>query len=98
MPATKQATSVPVRVVTMRNEYASKAISTRYLGPTDTRPSRIVCTAEGGNRKVYSWNYELGVYENHAAAAKQFAEALDWGGEWVGGGTGNGFVFCSLNK
>lgn len=79
----------------IRNTFACQAISTRYLSPTNTRGARIVASAEAG-RKIYDWNHELDVYANHAAAALKFAQAWGWEGEYVGGGTAEGYCFCKI--
>ena len=54
-----------------------QAIQTHYLGPTDYRGSRIVAKADAG-RLVVSWNYALGVEENHRAAALALRDRLGW--------------------
>ena len=72
------------------------AISTKYLGPTNHRGSRVAVTSGNGHRLVVPWDYTLGSPENHLAAAKVMAEKMGWDGEWVGGGTDNGYVFVHL--
>ena len=47
------------------------AIRTRYYGPTDTKGSRFIAT-DGENRMVVSYDYSLGVTDNHAAVAQAF--------------------------
>lgn len=81
---------------TIRNTYARQAISTRCLAPTNNRGLRIVASAEAG-RKVYDWDYELDAYANHAAAALKFAQHWGWDGEYVGGGTAEGYCFCRID-
>ena len=71
-------------------------ISTKYIGPTNTKPSRIVATSGNGHRLAVPWDRALGTPENHANAAQKLANRLDWQGEWVGGGTDNGYVFVNL--
>jgi hypothetical protein len=44
-------------------------IKTKYIGPTDTKPSRISAVTQSGKRKVISWDHGLNVTENHEAAA-----------------------------
>ncbi len=75
-----------------------QAIVTKYLGPTNTKGSRIKVKAYAGS-KTYDWNYELDVNENHTKAAEQFAKELGWldrGAKLVGGSlpdnTGNCYV------
>ena len=69
-----------------------QAIVTKYHGPTNSRGSRVSAKAEAG-RKFYTWDDSLGSYENHRQAALLFADAYGWHGEWIGGGTADGYVF-----
>jgi len=68
-----------------------QGISTRYLGPTNSRGSRIKAIA----RKASSWGKEMshtrsysyeGTDKEHTLAAKELATKLGWSGLWVGGG------------
>jgi len=54
-----------------------QAITTKYLGPTDHRGSRIKATTEAGS-KTYDWDAELGVEDNHRKAALRLALHLGW--------------------
>jgi len=65
-----------------------KAILTRYLGPTNSRGSRIVATAEGGHRATVPYDY--GARDPHAIAALALCQKLGWKGELVNGGLPNG--------
>lgn len=49
----------------------SKAIITRYFGPTNTKPSRIKASAEGVKSKTYT-------YIDHNTAALAFCEFHGW--------------------
>lgn len=77
-----------------------KAIVTKYLGPTDYRGSRIVATAEGGNRPhriVVSYDDSLSGEACHRAAADALCARLGWdSSSLVGGGlpNGRGYAFC----
>jgi len=52
-------------------------IITKYLGPTDTRGSRI--QARVHNRTIIlGWDYELDLYVNHAFAADHLAQMMGW--------------------
>lgn len=51
-------------------------ITTRYLGPTDHKPSRVKATAGSGRTITLAWDHELSVTENHAAAAAALAGKL----------------------
>lgn len=66
-----------------------QAIHTRYLGPTNTRPSRIVAQADAG-RLVIPWDHARNVADNHRAAALAFAARYGWGDRWQGGGLSDG--------
>ena len=73
-----------------------QAIVTRYLAPTNHRGARIVVQAVAG-RKVYNWNYELGVEENHTQAARQFAAHYHWDYAFKGGQLPNGdYAFVQI--
>jgi hypothetical protein len=65
-----------------------QAIVTKFLGPTDSRGSRIKCTAYAGS-KTYAWDYEFDEPTNHYVAAMTFAASLGWvkGKETLRGGS-----------
>ena len=71
-----------------------QAITTRYIGPTNFRGSRIKAKAAAGSVMV---NYlcDLNIEDNHTRAAKALAEKFGWGGRWFGGGLPDdrGYVF-----
>lgn len=69
-----------------------QAITTKFLGPTNSRGSRVRATSEAGSLTV-AWEHALNVTENHRAAAEKLAKKLEWAGLWYGGGTSNGFVW-----
>lgn len=55
------------------------AIRTRYVGPTNTRGSRIIVTNsryfdDPRWRHTYNWDYGRDVNENHAQAAQEFLD------------------------
>ena len=54
-----------------------QAIVTRYAGPTNYRPSRIIARCDAG-RITVEWNYELDVEANHVAAARALVRKLGW--------------------
>ena len=74
-----------------------KAITTRYKGPTDTKGSKIIATAEGGHKVTISYPYELSGEDVHAKAAICLCLKLGWKGELIGGGTDKGYVFVFAN-
>lgn len=64
-----------------------QAIITKYIGPTDNRPSRIKVTADVGSI-TYSWDHALDCADNHRVAAESYARTKGWldGHMLVGGG------------
>ena len=81
-----------------------KAILTKYLGATETKPSRIKVTAEGVSYKLYSKNSledqllgqgkPAGTHHIHAYAAELFCDFHGWNNALVSGGTPNPDVWC----
>lgn len=71
-----------------------QAIKTTYLGPTNSRGSRIKATAENGESITvpYPHDKNQGV-EAHSVAALALCAKLGWAGELVGGGLRDGYVF-----
>jgi hypothetical protein len=60
-------------------------ITTKYHGPTNTRPSRIIARAAGQSVTMSPDDSTRMLHEDiHAAAAKAVAQKLGWKGEWVG--------------
>lgn len=70
-----------------------KAIETRYLGPTNTRGSRITATEPDGKRLTISYPHELSGEAVHRKAAEALRDKLGWKGELVGGATKHGYCF-----
>lgn len=53
------------------------AIITKYVGPTNTKPARIVATVKSPSKKVsysMSYDHELTPFNNHVAAAKALVQ------------------------
>ena len=73
-----------------------QAITTKYLGPTNFRGSRVKASAEAGSVTI-SWDHALDTRQNHAAAALALLDRLGWTGEWVQGGTSDGYVFVNAH-
>lgn len=61
-----------------------QAITTKYLGPTDHRGSRVKAQAEAGSLTL-DWDDNLNSDQNHVRAAQALARKLDWTGNWYGG-------------
>ena len=70
-----------------------KAIETRYLGPTNTRGSRIKASDEDGNSVTMSYDDANSSEENHAAVCKALCEKMGWPGVMLGGHTKAGMVW-----
>lgn len=75
-------------------------IQTKFLGPTNCRGSRVKAYTETKLSVTVSWDHALNPPDNHARAAKALVEKMEWGGEWVGGasGDGKGYVFVQVNS
>ncbi len=71
-----------------------KAIRTHYVGPTNTKPGRIVATAEGGHRLSISYDHEFSQEGAHAKAAIALCHKLGWSGALISGGFADCYVFC----
>ena len=54
------------------------AIITKYLGPTNTRGSRITAKSVVGTITI-SWDYSLSTTDNHKAAIAAFIVKYNWG-------------------
>lgn len=71
-----------------------QAITTKYLGATDTRGSRIKATSESGESITIPYPYDAkqGV-EAHSLAAIALCRKLGWRGELIGGAIKDAYVF-----
>lgn len=56
-----------------------QAITTKYVGPTNTRGSRIIAKAAAGSLSV-GYDHGLNLDENHSAAAQALVKKLGWTG------------------
>jgi hypothetical protein len=54
-----------------------QAIVTKFLGPTNSRGSRIKATASGGSITV-SYDHRLNPEQNHDAACRALVAKLGW--------------------
>ena len=63
-----------------------RSIITRYLGPTNSRGSRIVADAGKACRLTLSWDYSLedNIEANHKAAADALRAKMGWTGGHYG--------------
>ena len=73
------------------------AIETKYLGPTNYRPSRIKAYTCNGQKLTISYSEADAANGTPAQAHKVVAEALrdkaGWEGDLIGGGTSKGYVW-----
>ena len=63
-----------------------QAISTKHIGPTNYRGSRVKAEADAGSVTI-SWEYGLNADANHARAALYLMRLLDWDSSNVRSGT-----------
>lgn len=81
-----------------------KAITTRFLGPSYTKPSRIIARDEDGNRfsasvsKLSDWGRLPHIEDVHAAAAIALCRKMNWHGSLIGGSIKGGYVFLSADS
>ncbi len=71
------------------------AIDVRYVGPTDTKPARLIAESGNGHRLIVSrhrWN-DLDGEALFRKAAEALRDRMGWTGELVGGGTKRGYCF-----
>lgn len=82
----------------MAQRIMTQAIQTKWLGPTNTRGSRVRawCNAKA---LTVAWDHALNIEDNHKAAAMAVAEAMQWDGEWFGGALPGeqGYAFVQPN-
>ena len=69
-----------------------QAITTKYLGPTDTKGSRIKASCEAWSIAIY-YDHEFSASENHDSACKALLSKLEWRGDYIGGGYSNGYIY-----
>jgi len=75
-------------------------ITTKYLGPTNSRGPRLKAFASGsfsGYRPTLTvgWDHGLSPDENHRAVAFALAKRLGWSGRWIAGGSVDGNVYVT---
>ena len=70
-----------------------KAIRTKYLGPTNTKGSRIRASDEDGNSITIGYPHELSGEAVHRAAAEALCAKMNWAGAMVAGSLKDGYVF-----
>jgi hypothetical protein len=67
-----------------------QAITTKYLGPTNFRGSRVKASCQA-KTLIFGWQDNLNSSANHLAAAKALAAQLGWNyGRWIEAGLPDG--------
>ncbi len=70
-----------------------QAIVTKYIGPSNTKGSRIKARSAAGSLTVHLDN-ALNIEDNHAKAAEALANKYKWPGEWHIGGMPDDTGYC----
>ena len=70
-----------------------KAITTKYVGPTNSRGSRIIADDGDRNRVTIPYPYQLSGEAVHREAAIALCKKMGWAGTIYGGATAHGYVF-----
>tara|TARA_R110002051_G_scaffold316575_1_gene396390 strand:- start:63 stop:359 length:297 start_codon:yes stop_codon:yes gene_type:complete len=77
-----------------------QTITTKYLGSTNYRGSRIKATTSSGISKTVSYKHELNQLPNHERAVHELNNKLGWTGEMVSGSpndTGDNYIFVFID-
>lgn len=69
-----------------------QSITTKFLGPTNSRGSRIRATTASGKSLTIPYCHESG-HQSHAKAALALARKLSWEGTLIEGWAKDGMVF-----
>jgi hypothetical protein len=73
-----------------------QAITTKYIGATNTRGSRVKATSGGGLTLTIPYDHSLDTFDAHLKAAVALARKYKWiesENDLVAGGTKTGYVF-----
>lgn len=60
------------------------AIVTRYVGPTNKSPARVIARCKAGSA-IQNYDHALSHEANHVKAAQELARRYGWEGNWSGG-------------
>lgn len=74
------------------------AIETRFVGASNTRPSRIIASTMGWRKQSVSVSYDhaRNTSDNHRAATEALIAKLGWTGvSFIGGNTARGTVWVA---
>ena len=63
-----------------------KAIQVKYIGPTNTKPSRWKAFVEGGSSLTASYDYSLDAEDNARSVAIALMVKLNWTSQITGSG------------
>jgi hypothetical protein len=77
-----------------------QTITTKYLGATNHRGSRIKATTSSGISKTVSYDDELNAIPNHKRAVHKLNEQLNWSGEMVQGSpndSGDSYIWVFID-
>ena len=75
-----------------------KAITVKYLGPTNHKGSRLKAYDLDGNSITIPFDYGLSDYDLYASAATAFINKMKWEVKgFIGGGVKEGMVFVLLD-
>ena len=77
-----------------------KAISTKVLGPTDTKGLRVKAYDLDNNSVTITWDHsrEVITFSNHLLAAQALIEKMGWEFEPYGGATKEGYSFVDITN
>lgn len=73
-----------------------QAITTKKLGPTDTKGSRIKAATASGISITMPWDYEVDELGNSRQAMRELIRRKlndGWHGNWLAAATRDGYVF-----
>jgi len=75
-----------------------QSITTKYVGPSNTRGARIKATSASGISAVVPFDYGMATeVEAHGLAVQALAKRLGWSGTMIAGSTKDGYVFVFEN-
>lgn len=74
-----------------------KAITTKFIGPTNTRGSRVKACDMDGNCAVVPYEYASNPEEAHQAAAEALKRKMNWTGKLTGGAIKSGYAFVFVD-
>lgn len=77
----------------MNRPYVYQAIITKYLGPTNTRGSRIKAMAAAGSITL-PVDDSLNIEQRHAKAAEALCRKFGWNGSYYQGGMPGDDGYC----